>query len=453
MAVHIARRFASPLNAHDRFAPSCTRETVAAGAISNAHDEATAPCPTAVDEAAHWVRAHLGDLLGDDGAPSPCIRGGQRAADAALDAFAIRGYAASRNEVWPEARRGASRLSPYIRHGLLTLPRVYDAVSGGPKRDVDRFRDQLLWQEYARHVYARLGARSLRPFRTEPPDATAWPMQEPWPTSMACVGHAREALEREGWLVNQSRMWLASQWTVRAGAAWTDGEQHFFQHLLDGSRAANRLGWQWCVGAATGKPYGFSRWQVEKRAPGLCDSCVHCDDCPIEDWPETSAPAAPSAPQPELGRVGEEATGAGPSTAEHRGEPDCVWLTAESLGDDDPALGAHPDLPAVFVFDEARLARWRLSSKRLVFLAECLADLATRREVEVWRGDPASVLGGRAPAGTFTPVPGWRKIAGELCLAEVHPWPWLRRPHPRAMRSFSAWRKAIAKQAAAANPG
>jgi hypothetical protein len=39
---------------------------------------------------------------------------------------------------------------------------------------------------------------------------------------------------------------------------------------LDGSRAANLLGWQWTVGAGTGKPCGFARWQVEKRAPQLC---------------------------------------------------------------------------------------------------------------------------------------------------------------------------------------
>jgi len=36
-----------------------------------------------------------------------------------------------------------------------------------------------------------------------------------------------------------------------------------------------------------------------------------------------------------------------------------VWLTAESLGDADPALAAHADLPAVFVFDEPLLARLR----------------------------------------------------------------------------------------------
>ena len=102
---------------------------------------------------------------------------------------------------------------------------------------------------------------------------------------MACIDATVGELERDGWLVNQTRMWLASQWTVRHGADWRDGEDRFFTHLLDGSRAANRLGWQWTIGAGTGKPYGFSRWQVEKRAPELCAGCARRDDCPIEDWP------------------------------------------------------------------------------------------------------------------------------------------------------------------------
>ncbi len=87
---------------------------------------------------------------------------------------------------------------------------------------------------------------------------------------MACVDATVGELERDGWLVNQTRMWLASHWAVREGARWQDGEDRFFAHLLDGSRAANRLGWQWTTGVGSSKPYGFSRSQVEKRAPQLC---------------------------------------------------------------------------------------------------------------------------------------------------------------------------------------
>ena len=132
---------------------------------------------------------------------------------------------------------------------------------------------------------------------------------------------------------------------------------------------------------------------------------------------------------------------AGPERTEIRSRPEAVWLTAESLGDDDPALTAHPTLPAVFVFDQPLLHALRLSSKRLVFLADRLAELGSQRVLEVHLGQPERVLAGRPLATTFAPVPGWRRRARSLELAEVHPWPWLERPGSGSVASFSAWSK------------
>ncbi|MBJ7519675.1 MAG: hypothetical protein JHC84_08270 [Solirubrobacteraceae bacterium] len=398
-------------------------------------------------DTAAWVAAHLGDLTleGPGGVvPSPRFRGGQSAADEALAGFHVDGYARARSAVWPPSRRGASGLSPYIRHGLITLPRAWRAVADGPARDVHRFRDELFWQEYARHVYARLGAATRAPLRRTPATApTRW--DEPWPREMACMDAVVGELERDGWAVNQTRMWLASQWTIRAGHDWRDGDDALFTHLLDGSRAANRLGWQWTVGAGTGRPYGFSRWQVEKRAPAFCERCALRDACPIETWPD--ADAGPKvAEDPRLRADPDVAATGGPREIERSGvDPEAVWITAESLGDDDPALAAHPELPVVFVFDAPLLARLRLSGKRLVFLAETLADLAARRPVELWRGDPVDVLRGRAVAATFTPVPGWRRRAAEVAPVEVYPWPWLAWPRAGTLASFSAWRKTLGR--------
>ncbi len=371
---------------------------------------------------------------------SPSFAGGQTAADAALVRFGVAGYAASRNEVWPTGRRGASRLSPYIRHGLLQLRHVWDAVAGGPARDVRKFRDELLWQEYARHLYARLGDATARALRAVPRRDGTDP--DPWNPRMECMRRTVDELETDGWLVNQTRMWLASQWTVRHGRRWQEGEDLFFAHLLDGSRAANRLGWQWTIGALTGKEYGFSRWQVEKRAPGLCDACELRDGCPIEQWPPDRVPAGLDPPDAVRFDTAPDDT-AGPRSVVRHAPPDAVWVTAESLGDADPALAAHPDVPAIFVFDEALLRRLSLSAKRIVFLAESLADLALRRTVEVHRGDPAAVVGDRAVAVTFAPVPGFRRIVATRRPAELHPWPWLVRPHGRSVASFSAWRKHV----------
>ena len=41
---------------------------------------------------------------------------------------------------------------------------------------------------------------------------------------------------------------------------------------------------------------------------------------------------------------------------------------------------------------------------------------------------------------TFAPVPGFRRIAGALDPAEVHPWPWLFRPRAGRLQSYTAWR-------------
>lgn len=399
------------------------------------------PDPPGTSEAEAWAQGHLGDLASGEWRRSS-IPGGQAAADATMAAFDVSGYARRRNEVWPAGRRGASRLSPYIRHGLLSLPTVWDAVAGGPSDDVAKFRDELLWQEYARHVYARLGPATGHSLRYSVPEYDDAPGREdPWGGDEACLELARTELEQDGYLPNQMRMWLASHWAVREGRGWREGEDRFFRHLLDGSRAANRVGWQWTVGALTGKPYGFSRWQVEKRAPGLCATCPVSADCPIADWPPEDPPEARPFVDPRMRRDEDVASAAGPSVVERTGDPEAVWVTAESLGDDDPAMSAHPELPVVFVFDEQLLAGLRLSPGRLVFLAECLADLAGRRVVEVHRGDPVAVLSGRPVATTFAPVPGWRRRADSLTPVEVHPWPWLVRPHAKSVTSFTAWQR------------
>ncbi len=457
-----------------------------AGSISSADRPSSGsealPIPEPGRRAAEqFVAAHLDGLyLEDEVVSSDRFRGGQSFADLALEALDITGYADNRNEAYPARDRGASGLSPYIRHGLLSLPGVWEAAgqAGGqgrrrgggqgdtnsdrepPARDVDKFRDELLWQEYARHWYARLGAATKSPLRNElaKPGITSgrwqagvWvngpaeshPVTEPWDLDMACIELTVGELEDDGWLVNQTRMWLASHWTVRNRYDWRLGEDYFFRHLLDGSRAANRLGWQWTSGLGSNRSYGFSRWQVEKRAPGLCASCEVAATCPIDQWPDEPAmvrveahPLIAADPDLESRRgplgVDAEASRGGPN-------PEAVWLTAESLGRDDPALAANPELPAVFVFDRALLDRLQLSSKRLVFLVETLAELAVHRPVELYLGDPAAILSDRPLAATFTPVPGWQRRAGRLQIVERHPWPWLRSPVAGNIGSFSAW--------------
>lgn len=363
------------------------------------------------------------------------IRGGQTAANAALAALDIRGYASSRSEVLPHSKRGATMLSPYIRHNLLTLKAVWQAVERAPFRDREKFQDELLWQEYARHLYARLGTELFENLRF---DQTWHGEGDGWNRGLLCVDTVVDELETSGWLVNQTRMWLASHWTVRNGVGWLAGQERMYRELLDGSRAANLLGWQWTVGSA-GKQYGFARWQVEKRAPGLCQRCPLQNKCPIQEFPEDRE-------LPQLDRLellshdpNLPAT-TGPLSPIRNASPEVVLLTIDSLGDGDPALVANPELPVVFVFNRVALSRLQLSSKRIYFYLETLQDLASRRDLSVYLGSPYEYANERPVAVTYAPVPSFNKFAE---VAELHPFPWLLPPHARNIQSYTAWRQRL----------
>ena len=362
------------------------------------------------------------------------IKGGQTAADEALATLDVTGYANKRSEVLPKSRRGASVLSPYIRHNLLTLTQVYKAVKTAPYKDREKFQDELYWQEYARHLYARIGTQLFENLRFE---ANSTTQGDGWNRDMRCVDEVVTELETDGWLVNQTRMWLASHWTVRNNIGWSHGQDRMYRELIDGSRAANLLGWQWTVGSGTGKPYGFARWQVEKRARGLCDQCPLANACPIQVFPEEVTLNRLDVDSL-LERDPDPEKTSGPKAVEKVDKPKYVLLTVDSMGDNDPALLANPELPVVFVFNKTALAKLQLSARRIGFYLETLQDLSQRRELQVYLGDPYQFAKDNAVAVTFAPVPSFKKFTN---LAEIHPFPWLQQPHSGSVKSFSAWRK------------
>jgi deoxyribodipyrimidine photo-lyase len=121
-------------------------------------------------------------------------------------------------------------------------------------------------------------------------------------------------------------------------------------------------------------------------------------------------------------------------------QPEAVLLTVDSLGDADPALVANPDLPVVFVFNTEALRKLQLSSKRIYFYLETLQDLAARRDLTIFMGNPHHYAANNPVAVTFAPVPSFAKFEN---LAELHPFLWLKAPHAKSVRSYSAWRGKI----------
>jgi deoxyribodipyrimidine photo-lyase len=103
-------------------------------------------------------------------------------------------------------------------------------------------------------------------------------------------------------------------------------------------------------------------------------------------------------------------------------------------------LAANPDLPVVFVFNRQALAKLQLSSKRLFFYLETLQDLASRRNLTVFIGDPYQYAADHKVALTYVPVPSFEKFSG---VAELHPFLWLKKPHAQNVQSFTAWRQKL----------
>jgi len=93
------------------------------------------------------------------------------------------------------------------------------------------------------------------------------------------------------------------------------------------------------------------------------------------------------------------------------------------------------------VFDLPLLTKLQLHPRRLVFIAECLHDLARRREVRISIGDPSEILQSETVAVTAAPVPGFPDRATRVKPAAIYPWPWLVPISDAPLSSFSAWRK------------
>ena len=367
----------------------------------------------------------------------PFLSGGQSNADKALNQLDINRYATKRNNVYPADSRGSSYLSPYIRHGLLSLSEVWKAVEKFEYKDRAKFRDELLWQEFSRHLYAIVGKKSKEflNYKIEKPNSNPDNYK-----NMNCISAIKEELEKTGYMVNQTRMWFASHNSLRVGNDWNNYEDYMFQHLIDGSRFANRLGWHWVMGSQTGKPYGFSKFQVEKRAHQLCNNCELKNNCPIQEWPETII----SEKINREFKINEQKV-FGPKEIKENNStpPSFVWITGESMGDSDPAMSYYHELPVIFIFDKELLSKLQLSTKRINFLIDSQKEINSKRELQVHMTDPENYLQNKNFASTFATVPKYKKITKQNIPSVEFPTLRLAEPINFYPTSFSSWRKKI----------
>lgn len=366
-------------------------------------------------------------------AESECsFRGGRAAALERLAAIDPVAYALTRNHVGG----AVTRLSPWLRHGVLSLAEVRDAALARVSRpaDAEKLVAELGWRDYWRQVHAALGSRIHEDIETPAATPRTAERLDHVPqdvldarTGMACIDAFVRRLHATGWLHNHERMWLAS-WLVHVrGVRWQAGADWFLSHLLDGDPASNHLSWQWVAGTFSAKPYLFNRENLERFTAGLhCRDCRHFGSCAVEGSYDELAARLFVDPGPPANR---EPVRLRPAPAWRPGHRDdgpgrpLVWLTLDSLAASSPAATRHPDAPRLFVLDAGWLADERPSLQRLAFIFECLADIAGVEVVLATTRDAVPDLARRQGCGhvvvASTHCPTTR-LAAEA-IAEVMP--------------------------------
>ena len=216
------------------------------------------------------------------GGLSPLFVGGRGPAEKRLDAFQAAKYAGSRNFL----TGSVSRLSPYIRHGVITLREVLDYVrekfSG---RNLDKFIQELAWRDYWQRIYFQVGDGV---WRDREPSKTAVKCGDQFPedlgeTGLGCMDAFASELETNGYLHNHARMWMAAYWIHWRRISWKLGARWFLAHLVDGDPASNNLSWQWVGSTFSSKPYIFNRENLERYTEGrYCAVCSRNADCPFD---------------------------------------------------------------------------------------------------------------------------------------------------------------------------
>lgn len=181
-------------------------------------------------------------------------------------------YTAGRNHV----PGNVSRLSPYVRHRLVSEEEIARAVlDHHGHAAAEKFLQELCWRTYwkgwleLRPAVWRNYLRDLDALRASMARdsglAARVAAAKEGHTGIECLDAWARELRTTGWLHNHVRMWFASIWIHTLHLPWQLGADFFLRHLLDGDPASNTLSWRWVCGLQTrGKVYRATTENIAK---------------------------------------------------------------------------------------------------------------------------------------------------------------------------------------------
>ena len=176
----------------------------------------------------------------------------------------LAGYKEGRN--FP-ARPNTSRLSAHLHWGEISPNQAWHAVldkkdNGGLEADADSFLSELGWREFSYSLlfhYPDLPLKSLQPkFDHFPWEQNAdylrrWQSGQ---TGYPIVDAAMRELRQTGYMHNRLRMVVGSFLVKNLRLHWHNGEDWFWNCLVDADLASNSASWQWIAGCgADAAPY------------------------------------------------------------------------------------------------------------------------------------------------------------------------------------------------------
>lgn len=158
---------------------------------------------------------------------------------------------------------GTSRLSPYLRAGLISARTVYHAAQSAlnnypqATKEIQTYIKELIWRDFYRQILYHFPHVATSAFRSEyndipwennPDYFQAWCEGR---TGFPIVDAAMRQLNTTGWMHNRLRMIAAMFLTKDLLISWQWGERYFMQHLIDADLACNNGGWQWSSSTGT----------------------------------------------------------------------------------------------------------------------------------------------------------------------------------------------------------
>ena len=323
------------------------------------------------------------------GSPKPHnLPGGRTEALRRLHAYDPASYGRTRNHI----EGSVSQLSPYLRHGMLSLIEVRDHLRSKFPNDparLEEFLRQLAWRDFFEKVLGWYG-HGIDEDLEEPKHGVARSSRIPLDvlsgdTGLPCIDGMLSDLFDQGYLHNHARLWFAAYLCHFRGVRWQEGARLFRQHLYDGDIASNSASWQWVEGTFASKPYFMNKDNIANFSGGKwCNSCKV--KCPFDaDYPTLQHRLFAGSTAPFVSKVADKAAVTNNTQPASHDIPediatltpatDLVWVHDAAMSWTDECVALNPNAAVAFVFNKPALQAEPWAFHRLNFVTDGIEDL------------------------------------------------------------------------------